>query len=109
MDASLNENRTEIPLLGLRNYWYPAIAAWRIRRKPKAISLLGEKIALFRDNGKIFALSEDGDTFVIQSGQQFKVLGKNPLDELSMATPAIARGSLIIRTASKLYRIAKTE
>lgn len=60
-------------------------------------------------NGKIFALSEDGDTFVIQSGEQFKVLGKNPLDELCMATPAIARGSLIIRTASKLYRIAKTE
>jgi hypothetical protein len=60
-------------------------------------------------NGKIFALSEDGDTFVIQSGQQFKVLGKNPLDELCMATPAIARGSLIVRTASKLYRIAKTE
>ena len=60
-------------------------------------------------NGKIFALSEDGDTFVIQSGQQFKILGKNPLDEMCMATPAIARGSLIIRTASKLYRIAKTE
>ncbi len=60
-------------------------------------------------NGKIFALSEDGDTFVMQSGAEFKVLGKNPLDEMCMATPAIARGSLIIRTASKLYRIAKTE
>jgi len=60
-------------------------------------------------NGKIFALSEDGDTFVIQSGAEFKVLGKNPLDEMCMATPAIARGSLIIRTASRLYRIAKTE
>jgi outer membrane protein assembly factor BamB len=60
-------------------------------------------------NGKIFALSEDGDTYVIQSGAQFKVLGKNPLDELCMSTPAIARGSLIIRTASKLYRIAKNE
>ncbi|PYT32873.1 MAG: serine/threonine protein kinase [Acidobacteria bacterium] len=60
-------------------------------------------------NGKIFALSEDGNTFVIQAGAEFKVLGKNPLDEMCMATPAIARGSLIIRTASKLYRIAKTE
>jgi outer membrane protein assembly factor BamB len=60
-------------------------------------------------NGKIFALSEDGDTFVIQAGAEFKVLRKNPLDELCMATPAIARGSLIIRTASKLYRIAKSE
>jgi len=59
-------------------------------------------------NGKIFALSEDGDTFVIQAGTEFKVLGKNALDEMCMATPAIARGSLIIRTATKLYRIGRT-
>ena len=58
-------------------------------------------------NGKIFALSEDGDTFVMQAGADFKVLGKNSLDEMCMATPAIARGSLIIRTATKLYRIGK--
>ena len=37
-------------------------------------------------NGKLFALSEDGDTFVIQAGPEFKVLGKNPLDEMCMAT-----------------------
>jgi outer membrane protein assembly factor BamB len=58
-------------------------------------------------NGKIFCLSEDGDTFVIQAGSQYKLLGKNSLDEMCMATPAIAGKSLIIRTASKLYRIAK--
>lgn len=58
-------------------------------------------------NGKLFCLSEDGDTFVIQAGKDYKLLGKNSLDELCMATPAIARGSLIIRTASKLYRISK--
>jgi outer membrane protein assembly factor BamB len=58
-------------------------------------------------NGKIFCLSEDGDVFVIQAGPEFKLLGKNSLDEMCMATPAIARGSLIIRTASKLYRISK--
>jgi outer membrane protein assembly factor BamB len=57
-------------------------------------------------NGKIFALSEDGDTFVIQSGPQFKVLGKNSLNAMTLATPAIVRGSLIVRTASALYRIA---
>ncbi len=57
-------------------------------------------------NGKIFALSEDGDTFVIQAGPEFELLGKNSLNEWTMATPAIARGSLFFRTASKLYRIA---
>jgi outer membrane protein assembly factor BamB len=58
-------------------------------------------------NGKLFALSEDGDTFVIAAGPEYKLLGKNSLDEMCMATPAIVRGSLIIRTSSKLYRIAK--
>src|SRR5262249_27316618 len=60
-------------------------------------------------NGKIFCLSEDGDTFIIQAGGDVKFLGKNSLDEMCMATPAIARGSLIIRTASKLYRISKAK
>ena len=59
-------------------------------------------------NGKVFALSEDGDTFVFQSGPEFKVLGKNSLNEMALATPAVAGGSLIIRTASKLYRISKS-
>ncbi len=57
-------------------------------------------------NGKIFALSEDGDTFVIEPGPEFEVVGKNSLDEMSMATPAIADGSLYIRTRSKLYRLS---
>jgi outer membrane protein assembly factor BamB len=60
-------------------------------------------------NGKIFALSEDGDTFVIQAGPEFRLIGKNSLDEMVLATPAVVRSSLIIRTQSKLYRIAKNE
>jgi hypothetical protein len=56
-------------------------------------------------NGKIFALSEDGDTYVIQAGPQHKLLRKNSLNEMTMATPAVAGQSLLIRTATKLYRI----
>ena len=58
-------------------------------------------------NGKLFLLSEDGDTFVVAAGPDYKLLGKNSLDEMTMATPAIVRGSLVIRTASKLYRIGR--
>jgi outer membrane protein assembly factor BamB len=58
-------------------------------------------------NGKVFALSEDGDTYVIEAGPEFKVLGKNSLNEMALATPAVARGSLIVRTVSKLYRISE--
>jgi outer membrane protein assembly factor BamB len=58
-------------------------------------------------NGKIFLLSEDGDTFVVQAGPEFKLVGRNTLNEMALATPAVSGGSLIIRTQSKLYRIAK--
>ncbi len=58
-------------------------------------------------NGKIFCLSEEGDTLVIKAGPKYAVLGKNSLNEMCMATPAIAGGSLIIRTLTKLYRIEK--
>ena len=56
-------------------------------------------------NGKIFALSEDGDTFVFQAGSEYKLLHKNSLDEMCMATPAIAGDRLLIRTLGNLYCI----
>jgi outer membrane protein assembly factor BamB len=58
-------------------------------------------------NGKLFLQSEDGDTYVVQAGPEYKLLGKNSLGDMAMATPAISQGSLVIRTASYLYRIGK--
>ncbi|MEO7135348.1 MAG: PQQ-binding-like beta-propeller repeat protein, partial [Vicinamibacterales bacterium] len=46
-------------------------------------------------NGKIFAMSEDGTTYVIQAGPEFKVIGQNSLDEFTMASPAIHQDSLV--------------
>ena len=40
-------------------------------------------------------------------GPEFKVLHKNSLGEMALVTPAIASKSLVLRTASSLYRIAK--
>jgi outer membrane protein assembly factor BamB len=57
--------------------------------------------------GKVYCLSEDGDTFVVRAGPEFRVLARNRLDEMCLATPALVRDSLIIRTASKVYRIRK--
>jgi outer membrane protein assembly factor BamB len=54
-------------------------------------------------NGKVFCLSEDGDTYVVEAGPQFKVLATNRLEELCLATPAVANGKLLLRTASRLY------
>ncbi len=59
-------------------------------------------------DGKLFCLSEEGDTFVIQPGPEMKVLARNSLGEMCMASPALAPGALIIRTAEALYRIGES-
>jgi outer membrane protein assembly factor BamB len=56
-------------------------------------------------NGKVFCLSEEGKTYVIAAGETFKLLQVNPLDEMALATPAIAGERLLIRTESRLYSI----
>ena len=59
-------------------------------------------------DGKIFCLSEDGETFVVRSGNEFDLLHINPLaeDDMGMATPAISGNRLLIRTDSRMYCIA---
>ncbi len=58
-------------------------------------------------NGKLYLFSEGGDGFVVEAGAEYKLIAKNSLDEMTMATPAAIRGNLIVRTASHLYRIGK--
>jgi len=54
---------------------------------------------------KVFCLSEDGDCFVVEAGPEYRLLRENSIPELSMATPAVVDGSLVLRTAAALYRI----
>jgi len=58
-------------------------------------------------NGKIFCLSEDANTYVIEAGAKYNLIGKNVIDELALSSPAIAQGRLLIRTVSNLYCIKK--
>lgn len=56
---------------------------------------------------KIFMLDELGQTFVVQAGREFKLLGVNPLSESDTfwSTPAVAGRSLLIRGVDFLYCI----
>jgi outer membrane protein assembly factor BamB len=58
-------------------------------------------------DGKIFCLAETGETYVVAAGREFRVLHVNRLDETALATPAVARDSVILRTLTKLHRIAR--
>jgi outer membrane protein assembly factor BamB len=57
--------------------------------------------------GKIYALDEDGVTFVFEGGDAFKLLHSNRLaeDDMAMATPALAGERLLLRTSARLYCI----
>ena len=55
--------------------------------------------------GKVFFLSEEGDTFVIKPGDTYEEIAKNSLGEMALASPAVTRDGLFVRTQSKLYRI----
>jgi outer membrane protein assembly factor BamB len=57
--------------------------------------------------GHVFFLSEDGETFVAKDGTAYEEVGRNPLEEMTLASPAIAGDSLYLRTQSKLYRLTE--
>jgi outer membrane protein assembly factor BamB len=54
---------------------------------------------------RVLFLTEEGMTFVIETGDAYKEVAKNDLAEMSLASPAIAGGSIYIRTETSLYRI----
>jgi outer membrane protein assembly factor BamB len=59
-------------------------------------------------NGKLFCLSEEGQTFVISAGEEFKLLHVNALDDMTLASPALVGERLLIRTEHRLYSIRQT-
>ena len=58
-------------------------------------------------NGKLFCLSEEGQTFVVGTGEEFKLLHVNSLDDFAQASPALVGERLLIRTEHKLYSIRR--
>jgi outer membrane protein assembly factor BamB len=56
-------------------------------------------------DGRIYALTEEGDTIVFAAGDEYKEIARNSLSEMSFASPAADADSLYLRTATKLYRI----
>lgn len=73
---------------------------WR-RRLPKAGAYRSSLVA---GDGKIYALTSSGITVVIAAEHEFQQLATNPLAEGGNASPALADSSILIRTATTLYR-----
>ena len=55
--------------------------------------------------GKIYFLSEEGETAVIKPGRKFEELARNRLGQHTQASMAVASGRFYIRTATDLWAI----
>ena len=58
-------------------------------------------------DGKVYLVSEDGETIVIAAGRTPRVLERNRLAARQLASPAIAGGRLFIRSDDALFAIGK--
>jgi outer membrane protein assembly factor BamB len=56
-------------------------------------------------DGKIYFVSETGETIVMQSGRTPTVLSRNALGERAVASPAISNGQIFIRTDDHVFCI----
>jgi outer membrane protein assembly factor BamB len=62
--------------------------------------------SLLAADGHLYLQNETGTGTVLKLGKTFTVLATNSLPERSLASYAVADGTLFIRTAENLYRIA---
>lgn len=58
-------------------------------------------------DGRIYMLSEVGDLYIAATGKEYRLLKKIPLGEISLVTPGITPGMLILRTASRLIAVSE--
>jgi outer membrane protein assembly factor BamB len=58
-------------------------------------------------DGKIYFVSETGETIVVKAGRQPEILARNDLGERLIASPAISNGQLFIRSDGQLFAIGK--
>jgi outer membrane protein assembly factor BamB len=56
-------------------------------------------------NGELFFTNDEGETFVVKAGREFKLLHTNALGERTLASPALVDGVWYWRTASHLVAI----
>lgn len=56
-------------------------------------------------NGELFFTNDDGETFVVKAGREFKLMHTNTLGERTLASPALVDGVWYWRTASSLVAI----
>ncbi len=58
-------------------------------------------------DGKVYFVSETGETIVLKAGRTFEVLSRNKLEGHFVASPAAAAGRLFLRADDRIYAVGK--
>ncbi len=78
-------------------------AYYQQQRLPKPYNFKASPVAA---NGKLYLATEEGDVVVVKMGPNYEVLSVNTLaDQMFVASPAIADGSLYLRSQNALFCI----
>jgi outer membrane protein assembly factor BamB len=56
-------------------------------------------------DGRLFCVSTKGEVVVVEASEQFQVLARNPLGEVTHSTPAVAGGRMYIHTTKSLISV----
>jgi outer membrane protein assembly factor BamB len=62
--------------------------------------------SLLASDGHVYAFGETGEALVLKASRAFEVLARNDMGDTVMATPAIAHGTLYVRTGGGLVAIS---
>ena len=73
---------------------------WRVRLGGRSFAA-----SLVIGDGKIYVTAESGTTSVVAASRKFELLGENFLERGHSSSPAIADGSILLRTEGNLFRI----
>jgi len=58
-------------------------------------------------NGRIYFVSETGETIVLGGGREPRVIAKNDIGERLIASPALSNGQIFLRSDNKLFCVSK--
>jgi outer membrane protein assembly factor BamB len=70
----------------------------------KAKSFVASPVA---SDGKIYIVDEEGTVFILQDGNEFKILAEIPLKDNCLTAPAITDGMIYFRTQKWLFAVGK--
>jgi outer membrane protein assembly factor BamB len=58
-------------------------------------------------DGKIYIVDEEGTVYIVEDGNEFKLLAEIPMNDICLTAPAITDGMIIFRTQKYLIAVGK--